>query len=214
MTDLPTVFIIDDDPDMCNSLKWLLESVQLRIEIYYSGTSFLESYDPNRRGCLLIDMRMPGMSGLQLLDQLNERRNPMPVIIISAHGDIPLAVRAMKAGAVDFISKPFNEQSLVERVQELIARDSHRCPIDNQSSNYIQRFESLTSREREIMEQIIAGKLNKQIAHSLEISIKTVEQHRARLMDKMQVRSLAELIKMYWFSETSDSKVKLRNEKT
>lgn len=144
-----------------------------------------------------------------IIDQLNERHNPVPVIIISAHGDIPLAVRAMKAGAVDFISKPFNEQSLVERIQELIMRDSHRCPNDDQSAIYIQSFESLTSREREIMDQIVAGKLNKQIAYTLGISIKTVEQHRARLMEKMQARSLAELIKIYWFL-TSGNKVKLQ----
>jgi FixJ family two-component response regulator len=203
MTNLPTVFIIDDDPDMCKSLKWLLESVQLNIELYHSGTAYLAVHDPNRHGCLLIDLRMPGMSGLQLLEQLNARKNPIPVIIISAHGDIPLAVRAMKIGAVDFISKPFNEHLLVERVQELIVQDMQRHPYTNQASIYAKRFESLTPREREVMDQIVMGKLNKQIAHALGISIKTVEQHRSRLMDKMQVNSLAELIKIYWFFENS-----------
>jgi len=203
MTALPTIFIIDDDPDMCKSLAWLLESVQLPIEIYHSGTAYLEVHDSNRRGCLLIDMRMPGMSGLQLLEQLNARQNPIPVIIISAHGDIPLAVRAMKSGAVDFISKPFNEQLLIERIQELIERDMHRHPYINQASLYTRRFESLTPREREIMEQVVMGKMNKQIAYVLGISMKTVEQHRAKLMEKMQVGSLAELIKIYWFFEHS-----------
>ncbi len=207
MTNLPTIFIIDDDPDMCKSLAWLLESVQLPIEIYHSGAAYLEAHDPNRHGCLLIDMRMPGMSGLQLLDQLNARHNPIPVIIISAHGDIPLAVRAMKSGAVDFISKPFNEQLLVERIQELIQRDSRRHPYTHEASTYAKRFESLTSREREIMDQVAAGKLNKQIAYMLGISMKTVEQHRARLMEKMQVSSLAELIKIYWLFENASRKI-------
>lgn len=206
MTDLPTIFIIDDDADMCKSLAWLLESVQLPIEIYHSGMAYLEVHDPNRHGCLLIDMRMPGMSGLQLLEQLNARHNPIPVIMISAHGDIPLAVRAMKSGAVDFISKPFNEQLLVERIQELIQQDMSRHPYTHQVSHYAKRFESLTPREREIMDQVVMGKLNKQIAYALGISMKTVEQHRAHVMEKMQVGSLAELIKIYWFFENASRK--------
>ncbi len=204
MTNLPTIFIIDDDPDMCKSLSFLLESVQLPIEIYHSGAAYLEVHDSNRHGCLLIDMRMPGMSGLQLIDQLNTRQNPLPVIIISAHGDIPLAVRAMKAGAVDFISKPFNEQLLVERIQELIEKDRRRHTFTNQISLHTQRFETLTSREREVLEEVVRGKLNKQIAYALGISMKTVEQHRARLMAKMQADSLAELVKTYWLLEGSN----------
>lgn len=196
----PTVFIIDDDPDLCQSLKWLLESVQLHIEIYHSGAAYLEAYDPHREGCLLIDLRMPGMSGLQLLEQLNARQNPIPVIIISAHGDVPLAVRAMKIGAVDFISKPFNEHLLVERIQELITQDRRRQPHVRQASHYAKQFESLTQREREVMRQVVMGKLNKQIAHALGISMKTVEQHRSQVMEKMQAKSLAELVRnYYWF---------------
>jgi two-component system response regulator FixJ len=204
--EIPTIFIVDDDLDMCKSLKWLLESLKLKVEIYHSGAEYLEAYDPRRRGCLLIDMRMPGMSGLQLLEQLNLRRNPIPVIIISGHGDIPLAVRAMKTGAVDFISKPFNEQLLLERVQELVEKDMHRHPYVDQSPLYIKYLESLTRREREIMGHVVRGKLNKQIADTLGISMKTVEQHRANVMEKMHVASLAELIKVYYFFEDTQKR--------
>jgi len=192
----PTVFVIDDDQALCQSLRWLLESVGLQVETYNSGTSFLEKYDAERRGCLLIDIRMPGMSGLELQEQLISRHNLIPIIFITGHGDVPMAVRAMKAGAVDFITKPFNDQLLLELIQKAIAQDLNRPDI-HQQRQYAERMGQLTTRELEIMKLVVNGKLNKVIAHELGISIKTVELHRAHVMQKMQVKSLAELVKIH-----------------
>lgn len=197
MSDLtPSVFVIDDDQALCQSLRWLLESVGLQVETYNSGASFLEKYNPERRGCLLIDIRMPGMSGLELQEQLIARHNLTPIIFITGHGDVPMAVRAMKAGAVDFITKPFNDQLLLELIQKAIAQDLNRPDI-HQQRQYAERMAQLTARELEIMKLVVNGKLNKIIAHELGISIKTVELHRAHVMQKMQVKSLAELVKIH-----------------
>jgi two-component system, LuxR family, response regulator FixJ len=192
----PTVFIVDDDPEWCYSLKWLLESINIKSETYNEGLSYLNAYNAQQRGCLLLDIRMPGISGLQLQEQLNECGCQLPIIIISGHADVPLAVRAMKAGAFDFITKPVNEQQLLDLVYKAIEHDKYRDTILNQAE-IAQRYDSLTSREREIMDHVLEGKLNKQIAADLGISIKTIESHRSNLMHKLQVRNLAELFKIH-----------------
>lgn len=188
-----TIYIIDDDNEVCEALRWLLESVQFMVQTYKDAYSFLEAYDNKKQGCLIMDVRLPGMSGLELLDQLRQQKCPLPVIVISGHGDITMAVRAMKLGAKDFILKPFNDQCLLEAVQKQINQ-----LIDN---NYLfvinERLNTLSERERQIIKLIVDGKLNKQISHELSISISTVEAHRANIMTKMQAKNLAQLIKIY-----------------
>lgn len=191
----PTIFIIDDEHEMRNSLCWLMESVQLNAEVFDSAPGFLEKYDADRTGCILLDVRMPDMSGLELLDALNARKNRLPVIMITGHGDIPMAIRAMKSGAMDFILKPFNDQQLIEQIQKAI-KQNLTSSTSIQDKNVEKNFSTLTTREREIMTLVIEGKLNKQIAHELNIAISTVELHRARMMKKMQAKNIAQLVKM------------------
>lgn len=190
----PTVFIIEDEPAICESLRWLFESVGLPVEIYNNGLDYLKVYDPNRCGCLLIDIRLPGMSGLELQQQLVQRNNPIPIIILTGHGDVTLAVRAMKAGAKDFILKPYNNELLLEQIQKAITENAKYYSSQQQ---FAERLTQLTPREREVLELMVEGKLNKQIAAQLGITISTVEQHRAHIMQKTQVGSLAELVKFY-----------------
>lgn len=192
----PTVFVIDDDPALCESLRWLMESIGLNVQVFTSGKDFIEHYNCEQIGCLLIDIRMPGMNGFELQDALIARHNRMPIIMITGHGDIPMAVRALKAGALDFITKPFNAQQLLEQVQKAINQDTHRPEIPEYSS-LAERFALLTSREKEVMERVVAGKLNKEIAYELGISLKTVELHRSHVMQKIKAKSLAELVKCY-----------------
>lgn len=191
----PTVFIIDDEPEMRNSLKWLMDSVKLNTELYDSGKSFLENYDRNRLGCVLIDVRMPDISGLELLDILNDRKSRLPTIIITGHGDVPMAVRAMKSGAKDFILKPFNSQMLIEQIQRQIAKTYDKVK-PHQSAKIAEDFATLTVRELEIFELIVAGKINKEIATELNIAVSTVEYHRASLMKKIHVKNVAQLLQM------------------
>jgi len=197
----PIIFIIDDDLNIRQALQWLFESVCMKVETYENAINFLEIYNPNAHGCIVADIRMSGMSGLELLEQLKLRRNHLPVILITGHGDIPMAVRAMKAGALDFISKPFNDQYLLEQVQKALAQA--RQPFNQKSLNIIiERYDSLTVREREIMKMVTVGKLNKQIGHELNIAISTVELHRSHVMQKMQAKSVAELVKLSIWLET------------
>ena len=191
-----TVFVVDDSSKIRDSLQWLFESIQLPVETFTSADHFLENYDPKRSGCVIIDVRMPGMSGLELLSHLKLKQCPLPVIIITGHGDIPMAVRAIKAGAVNFISKPLNEQHLIDLIQELFRQK----PLPDTSmgiSKIMECFSLLTPREREIMLLLAEGKLNKQIASDLNISQSTVEMGRSKVMKKMQVRTLAQLIRNY-----------------
>lgn len=188
-----TVFVIDDDAEVRNALKWLLESVRLNVACFESAVEFLKGYDPMAHGCIVTDVRMPLLSGLNLLGKLNEFNNRMPVIIITGHGDIPMAVKAMKMGAVDFISKPFNDQYLLEKIQLAIA--SNLTQSDEEFTTV--SFQDLSKREKEIMELIAQGMLNKQIATELSIAISTVEFHRSRLMKKIGAKNLAQLIKIY-----------------
>lgn len=191
-----TVFIVDDDEAMRRGLAFLVSSAGYEARPLQSAQAFLDQYQPNLRGCLLLDVRMPGMSGLELLDQMRSRGITMPVIFVTAFGNVPTAVRAIKAGAYDFIEKPFEGAELLVRVRNALTQVS-RSPVRPQSPGDVQaRLNSLTPREWEVMDRVVAGMLNKQIAADLDISIKTVENHRAKVMEKMQAGGLAELVRM------------------
>lgn len=191
MSQHPTVFVVDDDPDVRDSFRLLLESVGIVTETFSSPYQFLEAADPDKPGCLLLDIRMPGMSGLELQRRLVARGITIPVIIITGHGDVTTAVQAMKTGAVDFLEKPPNDQVLIDRIQNAINIDLQSRRARAEQEDVGRRLSTLSSREEEVLNLIIAGKANKVIASDLKISEKTVEAHRARTMDKMQVRSTA-----------------------
>jgi RNA polymerase sigma factor (sigma-70 family) len=192
----PTVFVVDDDQAMRSSLKWLIESVGMRVETYGSAQEFLSHYYPGRAGCLLLDVRMPGMSGLDLQDHLTRASIRVPVIIITGHGDVPMATRAMKAGAVDFIEKPFNDEVLLDSIRNALLADAQQRAFQAERAEVATRLAHLTPREYEVMEMVAAGMSNKQIALDLGVSAKTVEAHRARVMEKMAAGSLADLVRM------------------
>jgi len=192
----PTVFIVDDDEAMRNSLKWLIESVAMQVETYDSAQAFIESYYPGRSGCLLLDVRMPGMSGLELQEYLIDHHIHIPVIIITGHGDVPMAIRAMKVGAVDFIEKPFNDELLLESIRHALLLDERQRDKQSQRAEIAAHLAGLTPREHEVMAMVTAGLANKDIAAALGVTSKTVEAHRARVMEKMQAASLAELVRM------------------
>jgi len=190
-----TIFVVDDDKAVRDSLSWLISSVGLHVETFGSAQEFLDAYDPKRPGCLLVDVRMPGMSGLELQKQLAENPHCLPVIVVTGHGDVQMAVRAMKDGAFDFIEKPYNDQILLDLVQKAV-RECERRRTQVTSHQEIQELvDSLTPRERQVMDMIVAGNTNKQIAYALDISDKTVEAHRAKVMEKLQAPSLADLIR-------------------
>ena len=198
-----TVVIIDDDLTVCHALRCLFESVNFKVETYTSAHAFLDGYDYTLQGCLVIDVRMPVMSGLELLEHLNTQKNRLPVIMMTGHGDIPMAVRAMKSGAVDFILKPFNDQCLLDVIQKHV-NQSVVIGEKNETTSVEQineRIKLLSERERQVMDLIAEGKLNKEIAFKLSISMSTVEAHRANIMRKMQVRNLAQLLKLYLRSQ-------------
>jgi two-component system response regulator FixJ len=192
----PTVFVVDDDKLVRESLAWLIDTIDLPVALYGNGQDFLADYEPDRPGCLILDVRMPGLSGMDLHARLNERGIELPVIIVTGHADVPMATRAMKAGAFDFIEKPYNDQLMLETVQNAIAFDLGRRRRAQQITALRARFKGLTSRERAVMALIIQGRPNKVIADRLHISIKTVELHRANIMAKVQVRSAAELVRL------------------
>jgi RNA polymerase sigma factor (sigma-70 family) len=192
----PVVWVVDDDEAMRSSLKWLIESVGMRVESHDSADAFLRGHYPGRFGCLLLDVRMPGMSGLELLDHLVREQMLPPVIIITGHGDVPMAVRAMKAGAVDFIEKPFNDEVLLDAIRHALADEEERRVNTGRVAELSERMSHLTPREHEVMLMVTDGKSNKEIANSLGVSAKTIEAHRARVMEKMQAGSLAELVRM------------------
>ena len=192
----PCVHIVDDDEAMRDSLKWLLESRGLQVELYASAEAFLRAFDGGFRGCLVLDIRMPGISGLDLFDRLQSQGSTLPVIFITGHGDVPMAVSAVKKGAADFIEKPFNHQDMVKLVESCMSLDRANAAKRAENASVTQRLERLTQREREVLALIVAGKLNKQIADELGISIKTVEAHRSHVMEKMDASSLAELVQL------------------
>ncbi len=196
MTNDATVFVVDDDPAVRDSLKALLESDDLTVEIYGTCQEFLNAPDINRGGCLLLDVQMPEMNGLELQQKLADNGSTLPVIIITGHGDVPIAVKAMKAGAVDFIEKPFTDDIILDSVRralELGVRSRREQVSVDQAEAGIKR---LTTREYEVLEHLVVGRLNKQIAYDLGISARTVEIHRARVMEKMGVRTLAHLVRL------------------
>ncbi len=190
------VFVVDDDAAVCDSLRFLIESVGLQVRTFSSADEFLAAYTPDQPGCLVLDIRMPGMSGLELQEQLAKRGYTLPVIIITAHGDVPSAVRAMHAGAVDFMSKPFNDQSLLDRVHQALAKDARTRRDEAVRAAIAAKVALLTPREREVMDLVVSGMSNKGIAAQLQLSAKTVETHRARVMEKMEAGSVAELVHM------------------
>ena len=196
MSNESTVFVVDDDQAMRNSLKWLIESVGMKVETYGSADEFIRNYYPGRAGCLLLDVRMPGMSGLELQEHFIDHQIRIPIIIITGHGDVPMAVRAMKAGAVDFIEKPFNDELLLESIRNALVIDVDRRAQQAERAEIATKLAQLTPREHEVMEMVTSGKANKEIASALGVSAKTVEAHRARVMEKMEAESLAELVRM------------------
>ena len=189
-----TIFIIDDESNVSGALRYLFESINLNVKTYKGAHPFLKEYSKNAQGCILIDVRLPIMSGLQLLEQLKLLNNRLPVIVITGHADIPMAIRALKLGAVDFIVKPFNDQLLLEAVHKQINRIIDTDAVEDVN----ERINCLTERERQIIDMLSDGKSNKEIACELVISTSTVEVHRANLMKKMQAKNLAHLIKLYY----------------
>lgn len=191
-----TVFIVDDEEAIRDSLKMLIESVGLVAETYDSAQSYLEGFDPSRPGCLILDVRMKGMSGLKLQEHLNKEPLHPPIIIITGHGDVQMAVRAVKSGASEFLEKPFNEQQLLDSIHIAIEQDAEQRGKVLQLAEIQARVDRLTEREKEVMELIVSGMLNKNIATELFISQSTVEAHRSKVMEKMESRTLSDLMRM------------------
>jgi FixJ family two-component response regulator len=191
-----TVYVVDDDEAVRDSLQWLLEGKDYRVRCFDSAESFLSRYDPREVACLIVDIRMGGMSGLELQDKLVEKHSPLPIVFITGHGDVPMAVNTMKKGAMDFIQKPFKEDDLLSLVEQML--DSARESFSDHQ-NAVTRdalLSKLTGREAQVLERIVAGRLNKQIADDLGISIKTVEAHRANIMEKLNANTVADLLKI------------------
>ncbi len=192
-----TVYIVDDDPAIRIAMQALLESVDIEHEIFASADEFLRGEEKHRAGCLVLDIRMPGLGGLELQDELISRENTLPVIFITGHGDVPMAVDAMQKGAVDFIQKPFRDQELLDRIREALTKDKQRRKQRKRHDVVESRLQKLTKREREVFDLVVTGKPNKVIAYELSVSQRTIEIHRARVMEKMEARSLADLVRMH-----------------
>ena len=192
----PIVFVVDDEEPVGDSIAMLLRTVNLPTKVYRDARVFLQEYEPDQPGCLLLDVRMPKMSGLELQQELVARNVTLPVIVIPGHGDVPRAVEAMRAGAMDFVQKPFNDDELIRRVQKALEEDARERELLRQHEEIRRRWEELTPREREIAQRIAEGQANKVVAADLDISPRTVELHRARILQKMGVRSLAQLVQM------------------
>jgi two-component system response regulator FixJ len=204
-TSEPTVFVVDDEEDIRDALRMLLASVKLKVETFGSAHEFLAAYDPARAGCMILDVRMPGMSGPELQEQLRANNITIPIIIITGHGDVPTAVRTMKAGAIDVLEKPFSDDLLLERVYQALERDAATRSKQAERDKVAKRMARLTPREREVMGAIVQGKLNKVIAADLGLSTRTVEIHRARIMEKMGARSVSTLTRMVLLIEGSQT---------
>ncbi len=190
------VFVVDDDEDVRDSLQWLLESMDLNVESYASAQAFLDAYQPGQSGCILMDVRMPGLSGISAQKKLPEYQIDLPLIMISAHGNIDIAVTAMTQGAQTFIEKPFNDQTLLDHVQRALADDLARQQERRRKQGVEQHFTALTKREKQVFERVVQGLSNQEVADDLGINRKTVEGHRANMISKMEAGSLAELIQM------------------
>ena len=190
------VFVVDDDAAVRDSLRWLMDSVGLRVVPFDSGEAFLDAVTPDREGCVLLDLRMPGLSGLEVHAQLRERGVELPVIVVSGHGDVPMAVRALKSGVVAFIEKPFKDQELLDCVQQALRRDAKQRLQRMRRDELMTRYLTLTPRELDVLRLVVDGQANKVIGTTLGISQKTVETHRARVMEKMAAGSVSELVRM------------------
>ncbi len=191
-----TVYVVDDDEAVRDSLQWLLEGKDYRVRCFESAEVFLERYDSKEVACLIVDVRMEGMSGLDLQNRLVENHSPLPVVFITGHGDVPMAVDTMKKGAMDFIQKPFDEVKLVSLVERMLDHARQSFSVHQQAVNRDALLSKLTVREGQVLERIVAGRLNKQIADDLGISIKTVEAHRANIMEKLNANTVADLLKI------------------
>ena len=190
------VYVVDDDEAVRDSLQWLLEGKDYRVRCFDSAETFLSRYDPREVACLLVDIRMPGISGLELQDRLIERKSPLPIVFITGHGDVPMAVTTMKKGAMDFIPKPFKEEDLLSVVERMLDQAREAFADFQHAANRDALMGKLTARESQVLERIVAGRLNKQIADDLGISIKTVEAHRANIMEKLNANTVADLLKI------------------
>ena len=197
MTDIQqTVYVVEDDEAVRDSLELLLKSDGKPVKTYESATAFLKDYSDKMAGCIVLDIRMPGMDGMELQKKLNEKHSILPIIFVTGHGDVPMAVDAMKEGAVDFIQKPYREEALLEKIEAALKQDLEQRKSLDEKQEIIRRIKSLTPREHEIMDRMIAGQANKVFAIELEISQRTVEIHRSRVMHKMGTHSLAHLVRM------------------
>lgn len=190
------VYIVDDDAAVLDSLAVLLSTAGLKVETFGNADEFLDTWSPATTGCLVLDIRMPGMSGLDLLEQLASRKARIPVVMITGHGDVKIAVKAMKLGAADFIEKPFKYEVIIDSIRNALQREKHDRSTERLVGGYLERLALLTERERQIFDLMVHGDPNKVIASKLEISPRTVEIHRAHVMDKLQVRNLSQLVKM------------------
>ena len=191
-----TIYVVDDDEAVRDSLQWLLEGKEYRVRCFDSAESFLSRYDAREVACLLVDIRMGGMTGLELQNRLIEARSPLPIVFITGHGDVPMAVDTMKKGAMDFIQKPFKEDQLVTLVERMLEQAREAFSDYQSAANRGALMARLTLREAQVLERIVAGRLNKQIADDLGISIKTVEAHRANIMEKLNANTVADLLKI------------------
>ena len=197
MTNAPVVFVVDDDPAVRSSLKFLISTVGLRVESFESADTFLAKEPAlDVPSCLVLDVRLPGLSGLEFQRELAARNIRIPIVFVTGHGDIPMSVRAMKAGAVEFLTKPFRDEDLLDAIRIALARDRVRREQDKELTELQQRFQSLTPREREVISMVVSGRLNKQIAAQLGTAENTVKVHRSRAMEKMCAQSLADLVTM------------------
>jgi FixJ family two-component response regulator len=196
MTEQPVVVVIDDDPSVRKAVDRLLRSVDLRVELFESAQEFLQSKPPDAPSCIVLDVRLPGQSGLNLQRNLTAANIHIPIIFITAHGDIPMSVRAMKAGAVEFLAKPFHDQDLLDAIEAALERDRARRAHEKLIGDLRERFATLTERERQVMRLVVAGRLNKQIAAELGISEMTAKIHRGQVFRKMRAASLPDLVRM------------------
>ena len=190
------IYVVDDDEAMRDSMTWLLEGEGYKVACFDSAAAFLGAWRSSLRGCIVLDVRMPEMSGLELQEKLDSIGSHLPIIFVTGHGDVPMAVGALQRGACDFIEKPFHNEDLLARIERALELDSQIAARQQRDNAIASRLDRLTQREREVMQLVVAGKLNKQIADELDISMKTVEAHRARVMEKVGVRTLAELVKI------------------